>query len=95
MKMMFVTLKEKRAIFNSFSEIIEVKEGNNEYSYYFNNNDSIIQIGKGFNENGEGYIYSRKIDERGNSNWGWVDVKNYTANGIRELLQNIINSNLH
>ncbi|WP_352418646.1 hypothetical protein [Proteiniborus sp.] len=95
MRMFFVTLKEKRAILNSFNNIVEVKDDNNEYSYYLSENNTHKLVAKGFNEGGEGYIYNNGRSKSNNSSDGWVDVKDFTANSIRDLLQDTINSTFH
>lgn len=93
--MFFVTLKEKRAILNSFNNIVEVKDDKNEYSYYLNENNTFKLVAKGFNEGGDGYIFNDKLNEYNNSNDGWVSVRDFTARSLRELLQNTVDSNLH
>lgn len=95
MKMMFVTLAEKRVILNSFNHIVEVKDDNNVFSYYLVGENSYKLIGKGFNEGGEGYIYNKNYNDYNNSQDGWVNVKDFTANGIRDLLRDTINSEIH
>lgn len=95
MRMFFVTLKEKRAILNSFNHIVEVKDDNNEFSYYLSGENTHKLIAKGFNEGGEGYIYNKSNNDYNNTQNGWVDVKDYTANGIRDLLRDTISTNLH
>lgn len=95
MRMFYVTLKEKRAILNSFNNIVEVKGDNNEFSYYLNGENTHKLIAKGFNEGGEGYIYNKSHNDYSNSQNGWVNVKDYTANGIRDLVRNTISTNLH
>lgn len=95
MRMFFVTLKEKRAILNSFNNIVEVKDGNNEFSYYLSGENTHKLIAKGFNEGGEGYIYNKSYNDYNNLQNGWIDVKDYTANGIRDLVRNTISTNLH
>lgn len=94
MRMFFVTLKEKRAILNSFNNILEVKDDNNEYSYYFLGDNTHKLIAKGFNEGGEGYIYNSTTNQNQSTD-GWVNVKDYTANNFRNLLQSTVDSNLH
>lgn len=95
MRMFFVTLKEKRAILNSFNNIVEVKDDNNEFSYYLSGENTHKLIAKGFNEGGEGYIYNKSYNDYNNLQNGWIDVKDYTANGIRDLVRNTISTNLH
>ncbi|WIV13427.1 hypothetical protein [Proteiniborus sp. MB09-C3] len=95
MRMFFVTLKEKRAILNSFNNIVEVKDDNDEFSYYLSGENTHKLIAKGFNEGGEGYIYNTSISNQHNSTDGWVDVKDYTANSLRDLLKDTVSSNLH
>ncbi len=95
MRMFFVTLKEKRAILNSFRNIVEVKDDNNEFSYYLSGDNTYKLIAKGFNEGGEGYIYNSSMNNKNYSIDGWVNVKDYTANNLRDLLKDTINSNLH
>lgn len=95
MRMFFVTLKEKRAILNSFNNILEVKDDNNEYSYYLLGDNTHKLIAKGFNEGGEGYIYNNGTNNQNQSTNDWVNVKDYTANNFRDLLQSTVDSNLH
>ncbi len=95
MRMKFVTLKEKRAILNSFNNVVEVKDDNNKFSYYLSGDNTYKLIAKGFNEGGEGYIYNKNYNVYNNNQNGWVDVKDFTANGIRDLLKDTISSNLH
>lgn len=95
MRMFFVTLKEKRAILNSFNNVIEVKGENDDYSYYLNGNNTSTLIAKGFNEGGEGYIYNNSMNGYNYSNDGWVNVKDFTASGLRDLLQNTVDSTIY
>ncbi|MFA5524781.1 MAG: hypothetical protein WDA24_10530 [Tissierellales bacterium] len=95
MKMFFVTLKEKRAILNSFINIVEVKDDKNEFSYYLSGANTQKLIAKGFNEGGQGYIYNKSYNDYNNSQNGWVNVKDFTANGFRDLIKDTIFSNLH
>ncbi len=95
MRMMFVTLKEKRAILNSFNDVVEVKDDNNIFSYYLTGENTHKLIAKGFNEGGDGYIYCKNYNDYNKNKNGWIDVKDFTANEIRELLGNTISSNLH
>lgn len=92
---MFVTLKEKRAILNSFNNVVEVKDDNNVFSYYLSDENTHKLIAKGFNEGGEGYIYNKNYNDYNKNRNGWIDVKDFTANGIRDLLRDTISSNLH
>lgn len=94
MRKFFVTLKEKRAILNSFNNIVEVKDDKNEYSYYLNQNNTFKLIAKGFNEGGDGYIFNNKVNTYNNSTDGWVSVRDFTASNLRELLKNTVYSNL-
>ncbi|SCG83935.1 hypothetical protein DW1_2371 [Proteiniborus sp. DW1] len=95
MRKMFVTLKEKRAILNSFNNVVEVKDDNNVFSYYLSDENTHKLIAKGFNEGGEGYIYNKNYNDYNKNRNGWIDVKDFTANGIRDLLRDTISSNLH
>lgn len=95
MRMMFVTLKEKRAILNSFNNVVEVKDDHNVFSYYLSGENTHKLIARGFNEGGEGYVYNKNYNDYNKNRNGWVDVKDFTANGIRDLLRDTITSNLH
>jgi len=92
MKVMYTTLKEKRAILNSFNDIVEVKDDDNVFSYYLATDNSYKLIGKGFKESGEGYIYNRNYNDYGRTKDGWVDVKDFTANELRDLVRDTISS---
>ena len=93
MRKKYVTLKEKRAILNSFNNVVEVKDDNNKFHYYLSGENTHTLIAKGFNEGGEGYIYNKNYNDYKNNQDGWVDVKDFTANGIRNLVKDTIYSN--
>ncbi len=88
-----LSLEEKRQILNSFKELREELDDFSRYFYYFDQASSRRKIiAREFVESGNGYVYGADLsDYRAQADTrGWVNVKYFSAEQLRDILRKAI-----